>query len=302
MPDHLPPDLLRTFLAALDAGGVMRAAPRVGRTRSAVSLQMRRLEDVVGRPLFRRAGRRLEPTPAGEALAGWARRLLRLNDEALAALRDQTPPEVIRVGAPQDVAERWLPPPLARFARAHPHVRLELRVDHSRVLSDLRQQGALDLAVRFALDEREGPAGGQHLGTLPTAFFASPALAWRPGEPLPLILLEAPCIFRSAALRALDAEGLAWRLAGRAPSVSAVWAAVAAGLGVTARAPVAVPRGVRAMRAGLLPALPPVALVLEGDDAATASAQVMRRELAAALRARLATARRPGKRRGVVRG
>jgi hypothetical protein len=91
-------------------------------------------------------------------------------------------------------------------------------------------------------------------------------------------------------------------LAGRAPSVSAVWAAVAAGLGVTARAPVAVPRGVRAMRAGLLPALPPVALVLEGDDAATASAQVMRRELAAALRARLATARRPGKRRGVVRG
>src|SRR5260370_12226396 len=133
MPDHLDPELLRTLLAAVDAGGLMRAAARVGRTRSAVSLQMRRLQEQIGRPLVRKVGRGLQLTPTGDELVGYARRLLQLNDEALARLRAEAPPELVRVGAPQDVAERWLPAALGRFARAHPHARLELRVDHSGV-------------------------------------------------------------------------------------------------------------------------------------------------------------------------
>src|SRR6516164_4726672 len=104
MAQHLDPELLRTLVAAVDAGGLMRAAARVGRTRSAVSLQMRRLQELIGRPLFRKVGRGLLLTATGEELLGYARRLLQLNDEALASLRAESPPELVRVGAPQDVA------------------------------------------------------------------------------------------------------------------------------------------------------------------------------------------------------
>ena len=124
--DYLDPELLRTFLEAIDAGGVMRAAARVGRTRSAVSLQMQRLQQAVGQPLFHKFGRKLELTEAGEMLVGWARRLLGLNAEALAALRNTRSLERVRLGAPQDIVERWLPPVLARFSKAHPELELEL--------------------------------------------------------------------------------------------------------------------------------------------------------------------------------
>jgi DNA-binding transcriptional LysR family regulator len=290
MPDHLDPELLRTFLAAVDAGGLMRAAARVGRTRSAVSLQMRRLQELIGRPLFRKVGRGLQLTSTGDELVGYARRLLQLNDEALASLRAESPPELVRVGAPQDVAERWLPAALGRFARAHPQARLELRVDHSRALLELARSAQLDLCVHFAIGEE---AEGLRLGAATMAFLAARRFTVADDEPLPLVLLAAPCAFRGAALAALDEAGRAWRIAVTAPSLSVLWAATAAGLGVTARAMVAVPASLRSLgRAAALPRLPGATLALYGGEAGSAALRALRREIADELRARLGRARR----------
>lgn len=210
---------------------------------------------------------------------------MRLNDEALAALRQELAPEVIRIGAPQDVAERWLPPALARFARAHREVRFELRVDHSRALLGLVREGKLDLCACFGLAE---DVGGQELGSAPVTFFAASSFTVEHGEPLPLVLLEAPCVFRTAALQALDAVGRSWRVAVSTPSVAALWAAVSAGLGVTARVPIAVPRGVRPLRQGSLPGLSRASLTLHGEGG-TPTARTLKREVAAELKTRLAS-------------
>ncbi|HET9954084.1 MAG TPA: LysR substrate-binding domain-containing protein [Polyangiaceae bacterium] len=283
MSEHLDPDLLRTFLQAVDAGGLMRAAPRVGRTRAAVSLQMARLQAAVGQPLFRKVGRQLQLTPAGEALAGWARQILALNERALAAIRHTQTLERIRVGAPQDVVERWLPQVLAQFSKAHPHVRLELVVGSSRVLSDLEREGRLDLCVRFGLAEE---ANGERLGQTPVRFFAARSFVLEPTEPLALVLLDAPCIFRTSALRVLDEAGMPWRIAATSPSVSALWAAVAAGLGVTARPAISAPRGVREFEPPGVPALPHATLSLSGSMDSTAL-RALRRGIMSELRARL---------------
>jgi len=288
MVEHLDPELLRTFLAAVEAGGVMRAAARIGRTRSAVSLQMQRLQESVGRPLFHKVGRKLQLTPTGEALNGWARRILTLNDEALASLRDVAAPELLRIGAPQDVVERWLPPVLARFAQKFPQTRLELVVGHSRALLQQLEEGRLDLAIRFKLSDE---TAGRRLGSARVRLYAAPSFTWREGEPLPLVLLEAPCVFRTELLQGLDAAQLPWRVAVTCPGVSALWASVAAGLGVTARAGVALPRGVRPFRLPQLKALPRATLTLQGAEGRGGALQALRRELEVELRSQLSKQR-----------
>jgi DNA-binding transcriptional LysR family regulator len=275
MVEHLEPALLRTFLEALAAGGVMRAAPRVGRTRSAVSLQMRRLRQTVGRPLFRKVGRKLELTAAGEALAGWARRLIALNDEALAALRGQDAPELLRLGAPQDVMEGWLPRVLARFTATRPAVRLELMVDHGRVLSEAWRGGRLDLCVRFAA----GRDADRAAGGAPIELFAARSFRWNPGEPLPLVVLESPCLFRGILLQALDAAAIPWRIAVSSPGVSAMWAAVRAGLGVTARVAFAVPPGARRWQTPGLGPLPRATLTVDGGETRGDASRALRAEI-----------------------
>jgi DNA-binding transcriptional LysR family regulator len=284
MVEHLEPELLRTFLEALAAGGVMRAAARVGRTRSAVSLQMRRLQDSVGRPLFRKVGRRLELTATGEELATWARRLIALNDQALAALRGEQAPELLRVGAPQDIMERWLPPVLARFSATRPAIRLELLVDHSRNLAEAWRAGRLDLCVRFAAGSEDGE---RFLSSAAVDLYAARTFRWNGREPLPLVLLEPPCVFRATLLRALDAAAIPWRVAVSSPGVSAMWAAVRAGLGVTARATFAVPAGARRWRPPGLDPLPRAALTLEGGEARGEPLRALRAEIERELRAQL---------------
>src|SRR5262249_9249761 len=128
---HLDMDVLRTLAVAMDLGGFAKAAERLGRSQSAVSLQMRKLEAPVGRKLFRRQGRGLSLTDAGDIVLGYARRILELNDEALAAARGIAIEGLVRFGVPQDFGDTWLPGVLARFARAHSSVMIEARVDRS---------------------------------------------------------------------------------------------------------------------------------------------------------------------------
>ena len=226
-------DLLVTLVAIADRGGFARAASHLHLTQSTVSQHMKRLEGHAGRPLFAAAGRRRVLTDAGELLLGYARRILALHDAAGLALRDGEAAGVVRIGATQDFAEARLPALLRAFSRLHPRVSVEARVGQSRELRELVDAAALDVAVVF--DEPRGRPGVR-VGREPAAWLAAPDFA-RPasGEPWPLALFDAPCVFRAAALRALDARRIPWRIAYASPSLTGIRAAVRAGVAVTAR-------------------------------------------------------------------
>jgi DNA-binding transcriptional LysR family regulator len=170
----------------------------------------------------------------------YARRILDLNDQAVAAVRGRAIEGTVRFGLPADFAETWLPAALARFNDAHPSVRIEATVDRNRRLLECVDKGELDLVL--ALDN-PARADAQDLGTLPLAWIGMPSNrpALQPGEPVPLVMFEAPCFFRKRAIAALDRAGMPWRIAFTSTSLHGLWAAVEAGLGVTLRTTVGLP-------------------------------------------------------------
>lgn len=260
---NLDMDVLRTFVAGVDLGSFAKAAGRLGRSPSAISLQLRKLEEQTGCALFRKEGRGLVLTENGEMLVGYARRLLDLNDQALAAVRNPGVAGSVRLGLPQDFAETWLPKVLARFARLHPNVRVEACVDRTAVLIEAIDKGGLDLALVW--DDSKRVPRGTFIAKLPMSWIGPRSGFVRdPAEPLPLIAFAPPCIFREAGIAALDAAGIAWRLTFTSPGLSGLWAAVAAGLGVTPRTPHGIPATLKAMdpASSGLPALPSLNLLL----------------------------------------
>jgi DNA-binding transcriptional LysR family regulator len=264
-------DVLRTFAAGMELGSFAKAADRLGRSTSAVSAQLKKLEEQAGTTLLRREGRGLALTAAGETMLAYARRLLDLNDEAVAAIHAVEIEGWVRLGLQEDFAETFLPAVLGRFARAHPKVRIEARVARNIELVDRVTSGRLDLALAWG-DGSAGPYA-ERLAEIPMRWIGSVSQepVWRPaeGEPMPLAALEAPCIFRNAATKALDRAGAAWRLAFETPSLGGLWAATAAGLGMTARTEIGLPASLRALEPGEkeLPPLPPLSLALHRAEA-----------------------------------
>jgi DNA-binding transcriptional LysR family regulator len=255
--------LLRSLILAVDLGGFGRAAERVGRTQSALSLQMRKLEEQAGQPLFRKQGRVLALTETGTMLLGYARRLLELNDEAVIALRGRAIAGEVRLGLPADFAENALPMILARFARAYPALRIDARVGRNAGLIDRLSRKELDLALAFNTSGTESLPDRTRIDDIPMAWIGP--LDWIPPEdgPLPLVLFEQPCLFSKAALDALDRIGRSWRITFTSPSLSGLWAATTAGLGATVRTASYLPKGLRVLdSADGLPPLPSVALSL----------------------------------------
>lgn len=259
-PPNLDMDTLRTLVLAQQLGGFGRAAERVGRSPPAVSQQLRRLEDQVGEPLFRKSGRGLVPTEAGEVLLSYARRMLDLNDEAVAALRGRALAGEVRLGLPADFSETWLPEALGRFRRAHPTVRIEAVVDRNRLLLERLDRGELDLVL--ALNHGDRP-DSRRVAALPAVWIGARSHPLQnPGQPVPLVVAEAPCFFRDRAIDALDRAGVAWSLVFVSPSLGGVWAAVEAGLGVTLRTAAGLPRDLTSI-SGLPPlAQPPLSLTI----------------------------------------
>jgi DNA-binding transcriptional LysR family regulator len=263
LPTNLDMDVLRTFMTGMDLGSFAQAAARLGRSPSAISLQLRKLEEQAGQPLFRKQGRGLSLTDAGETLLSYTRRLLDLNDEALMALRGPAVAGWVRLGLPQDLAETWLPNVLARFTRLHPNVRVQALVDRNAALLDSFGKGDLDLVLAWG--EAGQPPHEGHLTDLPMTWVGPPGGFVRdPREPLPLVAFGPPCIFRQAGVAALDAAGISWRIAFSSPSLSGLWAAVAAGLGVTLRTAHGMPVTLSPLdpEAAGLPMLPHVGLSL----------------------------------------
>ena len=231
-------DSLRALVIAQDLGGYGRAAEQLGRTPSAISLQMKRLQEEVGVPLFRRQGKRTLLTEQGEIAVRYARRVLELNDEMLDTLRGASLSGVVRVGFGHDFVDTVLPVALARFNYLYPLVKLEVTIDRNSLLEGEIGAGKLDVALTLG-NHREGT--GTKIGKLPLCWITSSKFPLKPKAPLPLVLFEHPCIFRTYALDALDRAGLSWRIAMTSPSVAGLWAAVKGGLGMTVRAKIGAP-------------------------------------------------------------
>jgi len=237
-------DLLRTFVAIAVTGGFARAGKRVGRSQSAVSLQMKRLEAQAGVRLFRREGRRMVLTADGRRLLHYARRILALNDEAKASLTRAGIEGPVRLGTNQDLAESSLPDALARFALTYPAATLEVRVEATATIAAMLDDGALDLALTLGLAGATQRAGATALGRERLIWIGDGGAPPAREAPLPLVLCDEPCGIRAAALAALETARLPHRIVFSSPSLAGLRAAVRAGLGVTAR-------GERALEPGL---------------------------------------------------
>ena len=250
--------VLRTLVSAVDLGGLGKAAQRLGRTPSAVSMQIRGLESQLGTQVFGKNGRGVHLTAAGEMLYGYARQMLRINDEAVATMRGIHIEGVVRFGMPQDLADDWLPVVLAQFRRAHKHIQIDIRVDRNNKLLELINREQLDLALIFG---KGTLPSASLLANLPSIWIGPPKFQYLRECPVPLLMLESPCLFRSAAISALDAADTPWTLPFSSESLSSVWAAVKAGLGITVRTPVGIPNGLERLgpKCGL-PELPAIDL------------------------------------------
>lgn len=210
-PSNLDLDLVRTFVTICEAGNFSRAAERVGRTPSAVSLQVKRLEDRLGRALFLRHPRTVAPTADGEALLGLGRRLLALNDEVVAFF-DAPPMEGrVRFGAPNDSGFFALPAMLRRFAATHPQVEVDVRLDASRLLREACAEGSLDLVLHTGHAASNRDAQVIHSEDLAWIGLGGGLAAER--RPLPLALCDSGCAWRAMALDALDQAGIPYRVA-----------------------------------------------------------------------------------------
>ena len=265
-------DVLRSFVTGIEQGSFAKAADRLGRSTSAVSAQLKKLVDQAGTPLLRKAGRGMALTDAGETLLGYARRLLDLNDEAATAIRGVELEGWVRLGLQEDFGESLLPDVLGRFARAHPKVRIEVRIARNTELLERVNTGRLDLAL--AWDGGIASPYVERVSEVPMRWIdaASPPPSPSPqtrDEPLSLVVLEAPCLLRTAAIDALDRAGVPWRIAFTSASLAGIWAAVAVGLGISVRTPLGLPGSVRALEANEtgLPALPMLGLALYRAEA-----------------------------------
>ena len=195
MNPDLEMHLLRSFLAVAETGSFTLAASRLHVVQSAVSMQVRRLEELLGQPVFLRSSRPIRLTPAGTALLGYARRILRLNEQAVSDLRLPVIEGSVRLGTVDVYATYFLPDMLRAFARAYPRVALEVRCDNSWVLMDALRAGELDLVVAT---RQVGFAGGTVLLREPLAWVTGRDDTVHEQEPLPLALLAHDCACRNA--------------------------------------------------------------------------------------------------------
>lgn len=229
---NLDIDLLRCFVTIADTGSFTRAGERLGRTQSAISLQLKRLEAQAGRTLFRRSPRSLAITPEGERLIGPARQILRLHDATLAEMFEPDIAGSVRIGVPEDFATAHLPAVLAAFAEAHPLVELEVTCDLTLNLLDRFHTGGFDLVLvkrQPAQDVQEG----MRVWREPLVWVARDRQAAADFARVPLVVSPEPCVYRKRATEALEAMGRPWRVAYTSTSLAGSLSAVKAGLGIT---------------------------------------------------------------------
>lgn len=268
-------DVLRTFVTGVEFNSFAKAADRLGRSTSAVSAQLKKLEEQVGTPVLTKSGRGLVLTPTGETLLSHARRLLELNDSIFQTLHESQTAGTVRLGLQEDFGEHFLSDILRRFVQTYPSVNLEVRIARNAKLLALLESADLDLALTW--DTGHLSPYATRLGETQMHWIGArdvPLLAALDDSSLPLIMFDAPCVLRSAATQALDAAQIPWRIALTSPSVGGIWAAVAAGLGLTLRTRIGLPSHLTVVSG--LPPVPSLGYVLHsnGDDPTPATQQL----------------------------
>jgi DNA-binding transcriptional LysR family regulator len=221
---------LRSFVAVADSGGVTRAAGFLHLTQSAVSMQLKRLEDLLGLELLDRTGRTIALTASGEQVLAYARRMIALNDEVIGRLTDQSHEGVITLGVPHDIVYPNIPQVLKQFNSAFPRVRIQMESSYTRTLKDAFAKGACDLIMttETALD-----TGGETLCTKPLIWIgAQGGAAWRQ-RPLKLAFGRF-CTFRPNVVEALDRHSVKWDVIVETESDRTIEATVSADLAVHA--------------------------------------------------------------------
>ena len=249
---NLDLDTLRTLAVAYDRGSLAQAAEQLGRTPSAISLQMKRLQEDLGMTIFRKRGRGVALTEAGEIALSYARRILVLNDELLDTMHGANLAGHIRVGCPQDFAS-MLPAVLASFTSLYPRMQIELHIEGNAALVDAVDNARIDIAVVIG---HEGHANAQTVGRLNVVWIASPTFRPPHNQPLPLAVLGPQCAFRRGAIQHLEAANIPYRIAAHSPSLNGLWAALLGGLGITARTAFNLPAGLESAES--LHNLPPL--------------------------------------------
>lgn len=232
---------LRAFVALAEQGTLSLAGLATHRSASAVSLQIAQLEDRLGRQLFVRGARGMTLTPAGSLLLQHARSLLELE---LSAMKDITAlglTGTVRFGMPQDFATSKLATTLTAFRKAHAAVRVTAVVERCSTISELVARREVDLAV---LISRKALPNSVSSTRRSSSWHGAEGFRWRRSAPLPLVLVDPPCLFREDALKALERTGIRYEVSFASSSISGMWAAVQAGVGVTARMDFGAPSGV----------------------------------------------------------
>ena len=250
---NLDLDLVRSFATIAALGSFTRAASRLGRQQSTISLQVQRLEETLGLKLLTRTPRSVALTSDGESFLQSARRILDLNDEIIARAQEPDMRGVVRLGTPEDFATRHLPDVLSRFAQAYPAVSLEVTCDLTLNLLKRFRAGDFDLAL--VKRERSLEMSGVRVWREPLVWAAGDRDFWLGSAPLPLVVSPAPCVYRQRATDALDRAHRDWRVAYTCGSLAGSLAAVKAGLGVTVLPKGMVPSDLRVIDGNPLPKL-----------------------------------------------
>ncbi|WP_457104276.1 LysR substrate-binding domain-containing protein [Methylobacterium sp. P5_C11] len=263
MGHSLDIDLLRSFVTVAETGALSRAAERVSRSQAALSMQMKRLENLVAQPLLRRTGRGVSLTVQGERLLRHARRILAAHDDALAELNGQSLNGSLRIGCPDDYAQAFLPTLLRGFARHHPGAAIAVVCAATPRLEKRLQQGGLDLAlVSVPL-----AAGREMLRREDLVWVAARDSAGPWPNPLPLALGDPDTLDHRAARAALDRAGRAYRIAYASGSLSGLLAVVRSAQAVAVLTRSAVPPDLQVLtRDSGLPTLPRIGVTLNLDE------------------------------------
>ena len=279
----LDPELLAAFIAVADHRSFTRAAAALNRTQSAVSMQIRRLEERLGVDLFRRSKAQVDLSPSGEGLLGYARRILVLNEEAVGRVREHAVEGVVRLGVMDDYGTFVIPPLLGSFVGGYPRIKVEMETGLTSTMVG-RLGKDFDLVIAM---HAQGSGDGEFLRREQAVWAASPSHPIEISDPLPLALYPQGCLFRKWAIDALDDARRRWRLAFISHSLTAVESIAAQGLAVTVVKSGTFPAKLRRLseRQGL-PALPAGDIRLHRARRLSPAAALLADHLAAAIKKR----------------
>jgi len=266
---NLSIELLRTLVAIAQRDTFAAAATRIGRTQSAITQQMQRLEQELGCQLFERRGRHKALTPEGVRLVAYAYKILALNDQAVQIMSARGPAEKIRLGSPHDVADSILPNLLRQLSKLSPDLQMEIDVGRSPFLMTALRENELDMAISTRYDDA---FPGIKLRTSPMVWICAEDFIFNTSAPVPLVMADELSLFRQRSVACLDANHVPWRTSYMSPTLTGIKAAIRAGLGVTARTTELLDANMRVLsEADGLPRLPDVAFYLYVQPTCTSS-------------------------------